>query len=308
MRFPDFACPCHVEGKLCSLVQTTRSGYAVPGRFVVCTALPETYSGKYMRRILRAMVDGESLGDLGALKNADCIEGLRDAIAKGAKKTNSRAPAARTAAPARHVPSVDDLATKVLDAVRALTGSEKITQEMPLMDIGVDSLAATHLANQMEELIGMELSPTVIFEYSTVDALAGHLHALVKGVGGIMMDGTQEALMFEKQEVDIYAMGASVLPSGAAGMKHTWNFLAAAADGIAQVPALRWELKAMTAKLDPTTVSRTRHGRFLSELFDNQRFVISPVEAASMDPQQRLVLEYGYEALHSSDLNRSQIT
>ena len=44
------------EGKLCALVQGKLGGHAVPGRFVVCTALPETYSGKYMRRILRSMV------------------------------------------------------------------------------------------------------------------------------------------------------------------------------------------------------------------------------------------------------------
>ena len=77
---------------------------AVPSRFVVVPALPETYSGKYMRRILRAMVDGESLGDLGALKNPECVEPLRDAIAKGAKsKSGKRAAAPKVEqAPARH--------------------------------------------------------------------------------------------------------------------------------------------------------------------------------------------------------------
>ena len=33
------------------------------------------------------MVDGDALGDLGALKNPDCVEPLRDAIAKSGKKT-----------------------------------------------------------------------------------------------------------------------------------------------------------------------------------------------------------------------------
>jgi acyl-coenzyme A synthetase/AMP-(fatty) acid ligase/3-oxoacyl-(acyl-carrier-protein) synthase len=92
------------KAKLCNLVQNKLR------RFIVCSALPETSSDKYMRRILRAMVDGDSLGDLGALKNADCIEGLCDAVEKGGKKAGSRAPVTRTpAAPTRHVLSVDDL-------------------------------------------------------------------------------------------------------------------------------------------------------------------------------------------------------
>jgi acyl-coenzyme A synthetase/AMP-(fatty) acid ligase/3-oxoacyl-(acyl-carrier-protein) synthase/NADPH:quinone reductase-like Zn-dependent oxidoreductase/acyl carrier protein len=295
------------EGKLCSLVQSRLGGHAVPGRFVVCGALPETYSGKYMRRILRSMVDGDPLGDLGALKNPDCVEPLRDAIGKSGKKA-ARAPAARSA-PARHVPSVDDLTMTVLDAVRSLTGSAAVTPQMPLMDVGLDSLGATHLANQMEEHIGLELSPTVIFEYSTVEALAGHLHALVKGVGGIEVPGALGGMAFAQSEVvEVCATGASVLPNGAAGMKRTWELIAGASNAITEVPALRWEMPG--GKLDASTLQRTRHGGFLNnaELFDNARFVISPVEAASMDPQQRLLLEYGYEALHASGLDRTAIS
>ena len=148
------------------------------------------------------------------------------------------------------------------------------------MDVGLDSLGATHLANQMEEHIGMELSPTVIFEYSTVEALAGHLHALVKGIGGIAVEGMPEvAFGGQMESVEVYATGASVLPNGAAGVKRTWGLISSASNAISEVPAMRWDVAAVTAKLEMSTVLRTRHGGFLNnaELFDNSRFVISPV-------------------------------
>ena len=48
---------------------------------MVVPALPETYSGKYMRRMLRALLTSEPLGDSGALRNPECIEPLRAAVA-----------------------------------------------------------------------------------------------------------------------------------------------------------------------------------------------------------------------------------
>ena len=51
------------EGRLRALVQAKHSSVAVPARFVTVEALPETHSGKYMRRLLRAMLSGAPLGD-----------------------------------------------------------------------------------------------------------------------------------------------------------------------------------------------------------------------------------------------------
>ena len=42
------------EGRLRSLVQSRLSSVAVPAKFIVAVALPETYSGKFMRRLLQA--------------------------------------------------------------------------------------------------------------------------------------------------------------------------------------------------------------------------------------------------------------
>ena len=56
-------------------------------------------------------------------------------------------------------------------------------------------------------------------------------------------------------------------------------------------------------------MDRTRHGAFISGAvaFDNARFAISSAEAGAMDPQQRVLLEGGYAALHASSFDLSLI-
>jgi acrylyl-CoA reductase (NADPH)/3-hydroxypropionyl-CoA dehydratase/3-hydroxypropionyl-CoA synthetase len=51
-------------------------------KFIVCEALPQTFSGKFMRRLLSAISQGEPLGDTSTIANADCIPGLQAAFAK----------------------------------------------------------------------------------------------------------------------------------------------------------------------------------------------------------------------------------
>merc|ERR1711965_479202 len=54
-------------------------------------------------------------------------------------------------------------------------------------------------------------------------------------------------------------------------------------------------------------VSRVRHGGFVTgaAAFDNGRFSVSPAEAAATDPQQRVVLEHGYAALHAAGFDKA---
>ena len=65
----------------------------------------------------------------------------------------------------------------VLCVVRELTGaSEKAVEvETPLMEAGVDSLAATELSSRLKTLSGVVLSPTIVFEQPTPRAVAAHL-------------------------------------------------------------------------------------------------------------------------------------
>ncbi|MFG2628159.1 amino acid adenylation domain-containing protein [Streptomyces sp. NPDC048473] len=95
------------------------------------------------------------------------------------------------------------------------------------------------------------------------------------------------------------------MPGGAEDPEAFWEFLKRGGDGIDDVPASRWDADRYH---DPTGeapgTSYTRRGGFLGDIdgFDAPFFGISRREAESLDPQQRLVLEVGWEALEHAGL------
>ncbi|MEO1311805.1 MAG: AMP-binding protein, partial [Pseudomonadota bacterium] len=66
--------------RLSDLVRTEKGSLATPADFLEVEAFPETRSGKYMRRMVRALVEDEPVGDVTTLKNPEAVEGVRRAI------------------------------------------------------------------------------------------------------------------------------------------------------------------------------------------------------------------------------------
>ena len=67
--------------RLSDLVRQEKGAVAVPGDFIEISQFPETRSGKYMRRMVRAIVEGGDVGDTSTLRNPECLDELRQAIA-----------------------------------------------------------------------------------------------------------------------------------------------------------------------------------------------------------------------------------
>jgi acyl transferase domain-containing protein/SAM-dependent methyltransferase len=89
-------------------------------------------------------------------------------------------------------------------------------------------------------------------------------------------------------------------PGGVEGPDAFWDLLREGRDVITDVPADRWDIEALYDP-DPDAPGRmyTRRGGFVDgvDRFDAGFFRISPREATTMDPQQRMLLEVGWEAL-----------
>lgn len=63
--------------RLQALVRSEKGATAVPSDFLVVPAFPETRSGKYMRRTLRAILLDQPLGDLSTLRNPDVVPDIQ---------------------------------------------------------------------------------------------------------------------------------------------------------------------------------------------------------------------------------------
>ena len=57
--------------------------------------------------------------------------------------------------------------------------NESIGLRKPLFDLGLDSLTAVELKNRIEANLGCALSPTLLFDYPTLEALSEHLKSLI---------------------------------------------------------------------------------------------------------------------------------
>ena len=54
--------------------------HAAPSKFLVIDEIPETMTGKYMRRIVQKIVQGRDFGDISSLRNPDSIASVEKAV------------------------------------------------------------------------------------------------------------------------------------------------------------------------------------------------------------------------------------
>ena len=84
-----------------------------------------------------------------------------------------------------------------------------------------------------------------------------------------------------------------------------WSLLCDGVNAISEIPPERWDVDTFYDP-DPTAPGKmtTRWGGFLDDIdqFDADFFDISPREAMSLDPRQRLMLELSWEALEDAGL------
>ena len=193
----------------------------------------------------------------------------------------------------------------VLDMVKRTAGGS-VDADAPLMEAGVDSLGAVELRNQLQGAAGGQSLPsTLVFDHPTARQLASLLQPKQSTGGAATSLGTP--LVSTGGGVGIDGMSA-LLPSGASSPWMAICMVGCGYDAIMQVPAARWNVHAQMMLPEPIA-SRVRHTGFVrgAELADNAVFAVSPAEAAAMDPCQRLVLEFGYAALHDAPLDRTAL-
>ncbi|KAF3389382.1 Compactin diketide synthase mokB [Penicillium rolfsii] len=91
------------------------------------------------------------------------------------------------------------------------------------------------------------------------------------------------------------------LPGGVSCEEEFWDFLINKCDGLCKVPDTRYNVDAFHQDSRPGSI-RTKHGYFLEHdirHFDPEFFGLSKIEAAKLDPQQRMLLEITWECMEN---------
>ena len=188
---------------------------------------------------------------------------------------------------------------------------ELIDPEATWGDLGLVSRDAVALSGELESYLGLPLSPTIAWEHPTVVQLTAALRERLGGPGTAapVPGGRSGTGLDEDDLVAVVGVGCR-LPGGTHGPEAFWRMLLEGRDGIRTVPPGRWDDfddgRAETAAVLSRT---TRWGGFLDDIagFDADFFAVSAIEAAHMDPQQRMLLEVAHEALDDAGMAREQL-
>ncbi|MCG3198131.1 MAG: hypothetical protein GHCLOJNM_02625 [bacterium] len=171
----------------------------------------------------------------------------------------------------------------------------------PFSTYGLSSVLAVSLSGDLEDWLGRPLSPTLAFDYPSIEALAGHLSG--ESDPTTRQDVASTGFRADKEAVALVGIGCRF--PGANGPRAFWELLSEGRDAITEVPPDRWDAESLYDP-NPDTPGKmnSKWGGFLQgvDQFDARFFGISPREAARMDPQQRLLLEVGWEALEDAGI------
>ncbi|AMS13098.1 hypothetical protein A3218_01720 [Pseudomonas chlororaphis] len=109
------------------------------------------------------------------------------------------------------------------------------------------------------------------------------------------------------EDIAIIGMAARLPKSDS--LADFWRRLVADEPFISEVPADRWDWRAIFGDLDSRDKTDCYHGAFIDDVrgFDPLHFNISPREAALIDPQHRLMLQAVWETLEAAGYRRDQL-
>jgi acyl transferase domain-containing protein/acyl carrier protein/SAM-dependent methyltransferase len=181
--------------------------------------------------------------------------------------------------------------------------TEELDTTVNLSEYGFHSINITGLANQINQRYDLEITPATLFEYPTLEALAGYLSTVHQDQLTPQVAPRPSVASSISRNEAIAIIGLSGRMPQAEDLNTFWQHLRDGRDCISEIPSDRWNWRDYLGEAaDGSNCTNVRWGAFLPQVdrFDPLLFGISPREAACMDPQQRILLECVWEALEDS--------
>lgn len=258
--------------------------------------IPKTSSGKIRHSACREGFIQESLDVVGIWR--ECVSDIGfDVPPESIVKSENLPQSTMESVSARSIR--DWLVASI--AERLQLPPEQVDVREPMTRYGLDSVSAVNLAESLERLLGRKLSPTIAFDYPSIEALSQHLGQELESPS--VESGLKPPAEAGSEEIAIIGLGCRF--PGADSPAEFWRLLIDGVDAVTEVPHDRWDIDRY---FDPTPAvsgrMNTRWGGFLHgiDLFDPEFFGIAPREAQMMDPQHRLLLEVSWRALENAGL------
>nr|AZF85932.1 type I polyketide synthase [Catenulispora sp.] len=193
--------------------------------------------------------------------------------------------------------TTDAVATVLREAIagRMDLAPEAIDPDTVFVDFGISSRDALSLLSELQERLGRDLSPTLLWDYPTIRSLSTYLALgdAAEPTAAADSDSDSGPGPGAAQWAEpVAVIGYACRFPGADSPDEFWRLLTDGTDAITDpVPGSR-----------PVELSRP-HGLLRDvDGFDAPFFALSGAEASFVDPQQRLLLEAAWEAFESAGI------
>lgn len=192
----------------------------------------------------------------------------------------------------------------------------EISDERSMQDFGLSSRDVVVLSGDLERLLGTTLDATIAYEFNTIAALADHLMN-GRGSGAVFgTDATASAttdtsaggpLPLGKRDIAVVGMAGRY--PGADSADEMWELFSNYRSGVGELPAGRWAEYSRDPEMTRRMEQAKLTGGYIEDIasFDAEFFGLSPLEAANMDPQQRIVLQLTWEALEDAHIPANEL-
>lgn len=217
---------------------------------------------------------------------------------------------------------------------------KELDTEENFADFGFDSISLIEYAQLLTELYNIEISPALFYGYSTVKRLAQYYvnehTAVIEGfyrdapyaINNTVESGTVKPAVAQTSELPLPDEKAAELENGntaeqpiaiigmsgrfpkARNIYEMWDMLSNGQNAVEEIPVDRFDWKDYYG--DPVNEPGKTNCKWCGCIpgvreFDAAFFDISPREAVSMDPRQRLLLQESWKALEDAGYGEQQI-
>ena len=183
-------------------------------------------------------------------------------------------------------------------------------------ELGLNSIQYIQIAKRIEEIFEIEFNPVMLFEYKDFTALAQYLATQTEDSkypitpqASIEKGFITEPLNNNENEIAIIGISCH-FPGRATDPHSFWDNLIQQKDCITPISDRACIIADYQKSRADSEDSLPQWGGFIKDVdaFDAPFFHISPLEAESMDPQQRKVLELTWSVIEDGGYNPLQLS
>ncbi|MCO1604456.1 beta-ketoacyl synthase N-terminal-like domain-containing protein, partial [Desulfosporosinus nitroreducens] len=193
---------------------------------------------------------------------------------------------------------------------------DRLSSISTFSELGLDSIQYMTISKRIEDVFKIQFTPVMLFKYRNFEKLAQYLSTELEELQIEVIQPTKmkNDIVVDFQDVkkrDIAIIGMDCnFPGGAENLELFWTNLINERDCITPISQSRPQiLKDYQYYNGDLNDSFPQWGGFIGdvETFDASFFGISPMEAESMDPQQRKLLELTWRVIENSGYNPNQL-